>query len=314
MPKRREVVFTCETCGFHGSSHQSFMYHSIAYHDIKVFACPFCDHVCKEKYKTFRHLRNQHQKVLPANTENKEILNYSAKAINAPAKSDQLLCYFERVSVDSYCCIFCNESLNNKSEFSSHLCTHHNPSHFIVNELKLHLNKVLDKKPFVCKLCGSASCSIQLLSEHILSSHPFNVLSEKVDFSTFATPYNKLHRHSKSHKHRCPHCLFSSFFSKNLKKHLCQHGADMKFKCSLCNFSSDFEMTLTKHKRYFHPKPTSHFGHQHTKCSVCKEKTYFSRKAFMNHWRRKHRDMSEPPVLPHILQSNHNHANESQRT
>ncbi|XP_072159724.1 uncharacterized protein [Bemisia tabaci] len=141
----------------------------------------------------------------------------------------------EKPDEDSFKCVKCEQSFEEKSEFVKHWL-HHIKKKFDKK------SKDSNKQSYRCKACGSVFTEKSSLKSHSMDICGKTKLDSSYPCSVCAAGFkseNKLKRHMKTHDrtnlHYCTMCDYSSYKKSRLLKHFSSHSDLRPFKCSFCD-------------------------------------------------------------------------------
>lgn len=105
------------------------------------------------------------------------------------------------------------------------------------NRMEGHINKHLDKRPFVCEHCGKAFYCKLLKRLHVTSIHTGITVSCPICERTFPSErslYTHSLRHKNANRYKCNDCEKSFNNANSLKRHAAIHSGIREWKCDLC--------------------------------------------------------------------------------
>eukprot|EP00057_Strongylocentrotus_purpuratus_P003039 XP_003725792.1 PREDICTED: protein bowel [Strongylocentrotus purpuratus] len=150
-------------------------------------------------------------------------------------------------------------------------------------ELRDHLARHRDVRPYVCTECGH-----QFFKEHHLKQHQLIHTGLKpfrchICDRAFALKANML-RHAKLHvnnrQHKCQVCDKSFSQKQTLSNHMVVHKDEKPFSCNICGKKFSRKVNLDSHVYL-------HFGNKPFKCSICGSK-YNNKGNLKRHVKNKH--------------------------
>lgn len=255
----------CDICGMTSDEYGNLDRHFKSYHrGEKPYACKVCGARFSLSHNRVRHMWI-HSSVKPYQCQqcDKSFIQKASLVDHINAR---------HVLRESYRCQNCFETFKTRNKYRKH-CTRFHPNAAIADDLqKLH-----QRKSFLCDVCGKTLSSVTTLRSHMLL-HEHMAYFGCSDCDRSFEDFDRLKQHTLDvhgkaydmslHPFRCKACDESLTCAATYSAHMRIQHSDRPFMCAVCGRSYVAKLGLDDHMR-------THTGERYA-CPICK-KTFLSK-------------------------------------
>ncbi|CAK1540410.1 unnamed protein product [Leptosia nina] len=265
---KSEAIYTCGLCPETFNAESIYKKHLEKHEEMKT--CSICPSTFEDKYQMLAH-RLKH---LP-NREKKCYICLKGFRKEIHLEFHYKKNHSNETNVSCKCNI-CGKTYSSPRRLRKHELIVHKPAQVICDYckkifghkdiLRVHIEKHMNRKRFICQLCHYATNYGALLRKHHIDKHTLEKVKCKNCGSVFKDQ-TALERHLLKCKQRsptdiCPVCGKAILRSSRLRKHMESHSNVMAYKCDRCPAAYKSRMALRVHI-------DKHDGIRRFKCEYC---------------------------------------------